>query len=210
MKARSCSTRDLEKEISSAFLKTDADFYAAIERVKGEVKSQKDAPFADVPYESIFDDKVISALETKDVRAAIEEYINRYNKLLAASTYFKKGVFEYYNANQIARQLDDNGFFAAKHAVVFQGGKKLEITTRAQLEKLIADELNNITKDPQLNKTFDGLRKTLDKNATVREFRQYLSDNELLLPLALLISIFSRKKFGNLISKLRKQSTRIS
>jgi hypothetical protein len=219
MNSRSGSSRDLEKEISSAFLKTDADFYGAIERVKGEVKSQKDAPFADVPYESIFDDRVISALETKDVRGAIEEYINRYNKLLAASIYFKKGVFEYYNANQIARQLDDNGFFAAKHAVIFHGGKKLEITTRAQLEELTTDELNNITNDPQLKKTFDGLRKALDKNATVRDFRQYLSEHELLLPHLANIDLFKEQiwksyfkaetaLYENLLSELARVKTR--
>jgi len=53
---------------------------------------------------------VLTALGTKDFKIAIQDYIKRYNELLAASTYFKKGVFEYYNATQIAKTLADNGF----------------------------------------------------------------------------------------------------
>jgi hypothetical protein len=44
---------------------------------------QKDTPFAAVKYEVIFDDKVVKALETKDLKNAIEDYIRRYNQLLA-------------------------------------------------------------------------------------------------------------------------------
>jgi predicted transcriptional regulator YheO len=81
------------------------------------VVSQKDAPFADIKYDIMFDEKVLGFLGTKDFKTAIEAYITKYNELLAASTYFKKGTFNYYNAATIAKQLAENGFFAAKHTV---------------------------------------------------------------------------------------------
>jgi hypothetical protein len=182
LKTQSGSKKDLEKEISSAFTSADNKFLPALMRIKDEVLRQKDAPFADVKYDTIFDDKVISFLNTKDFKTAISEYITRYNELLAASTYFKKGIFEYYNAATIAKSLADNGFFDAKHSVSFNNGKKVEINTLKQLEEMIAKEKDAITKDKDLRKKFAELEKLITKNATVRDFQAYLTSNETLLP----------------------------
>jgi hypothetical protein len=184
MKEQSGSKKPLDKEIARAFMKSDEDeaFYLALERIKAEMEEQKDAPFADVSYDSIFDEKVLGALETKDFKTAIQEYIKRYNELLAASTYFQKGVFEYYNASQIAKALADNGFFNAKHTITLQAGNKVEITTEKQLEDLIAKELENITKDKDLRKKFSEIKKLFEKNVTVRDFHSYLCTHDSILP----------------------------
>lgn len=182
LKKQSGSKKDLEKEISAAFTPTDNRFLPALIRIKDEVLRQKEAPFATVKYDTIFDDKVISFLNTKDFKTAIAEYITRYNELLAASTYFKKGIFEYYNASTIAKSLADNGFFDAKHSVSFNNGKREEINTLKQLEDLITKEKDAITKDKELKKKFAELEKLITKNATVRDFQAYLTSNETLLP----------------------------
>ena len=134
MKEQSGSKRDLEKEISLAFTPNDDKFYIALNRIKGEVTSRPDAPLRDIPYDFIFDEKVQGFLGTKDFKTAIEAYIRKYNELLAASTYFKKGVFNYYNAAQIARQLADNGFFAANHSVNLNSGEKKKSPHRRNLK----------------------------------------------------------------------------
>jgi predicted transcriptional regulator YheO len=144
--------------------------------------AQKDAPFADIHYETIFDEKVLSILETKDFKTAIENYIKKYNELLAASTYFKKGTFNYYNAATIAKNLADNGFFAAKHTVSLNANEKLEITSQKQLEELIAKEKEGISNDKDLRKKFAEIEKLMNKNVTVRDFAAYLADHEELLP----------------------------
>ena len=89
----------------------DASFYQALERIRNELKEQEDSPFKDVRYDEIFDDKILTALNTENLKSAIRDYIIRYNQLLDSSTYFKKGIFEYYNATQIAKTLASNGFF---------------------------------------------------------------------------------------------------
>ena len=66
---------------------SDDQFYRALIRIKAEVVSQKDAPFADIKYDIMFDEKVLGFLGTKDFKTAIEAYITKYNELLAASTY---------------------------------------------------------------------------------------------------------------------------
>ena len=182
LKEQSGSKKDLEKEISSTFTKSDDEFYCALIRVKVELLAQKDAPFADIHYDTIFDEKVLSFLGTKDFKTAIEDYVKKYNELLAASTYFKKGTFNYYNAAIIAKSLADNGFFDAKHTVSLNADEKLEITSQKQLEELIAKEKEGITKDKDLRKKFSEIEKLITKNANVRDFETYLAKHEALLP----------------------------
>ncbi len=181
MKEQSASRKDLEKEISSTFTRSDNEFYRALIRVKDEVLAQKDAPFADIKYDLIFDDKVLQLLGTEDVKAAIESYITKYNELLDASTYFKKGTFNYYNAATIAKNLADNGFFNAKHTVNLNADEKLEITSQKQLEDLITKEKEGISNDKELKKKFAKIGKLLEKNASVRNFYDYLTEHEEIL-----------------------------
>lgn len=182
LKEQSRSKKDLEKEISSTFTKSESEFYRALTRVKDEVLAQEDAPFADITYDTIFDEKVLSLLGTKDFKTAIEDYIKKYNELLAASTYFKKGTFNYYNAATIAKSLADNGFFDAKHTVSLNAGTNLEITSKKQLEDLIAKEKEGISKDKDLRKKYAEIEKLLSKNASLRDFDAYLAEHEGLLP----------------------------
>jgi len=181
LKEQSGSKKDLEKEISSTFTKSDSEFYNALVRVKDEVIIQKDAPFASVNYDAIFDEKVLNFLGTKDVKTAIESYIKKYNELLAASTYFKKGIFNYYNAATIAKSLADNGFFDAKHTLNLNAEDKLVITSQKQLEDLITKEKGGISNDKELRKKFEALEKLMYKNATLRDFKDYLEKHEELL-----------------------------
>lgn len=181
LREQSKSKRDIEKELSAAFTANDNKFYIALNRIKDEVADRPDAPLKDVPYDLIFDEKVQAFLETKDFKTAIDGFIKKYNELLAASTYFKKGVFTYYNAAQIAKQLADNGFFAAKHSVNLNAGEKKEITTQKELEDLIASEKEAITNDKDLRKKFAEIEKLIQKNVTVREFEAYLQNHEELL-----------------------------
>ena len=81
LKEQSGSKKNLEKEISASFTRSDDEFYIALVRVKEELLAQKDASFAEVQYDSIFDDKVLAFLRTKDFKTAIQEYIEKYEKL---------------------------------------------------------------------------------------------------------------------------------
>jgi len=182
LKEQSGSKKNLENEISSTFTRSDDEFYRALIRVEDEVLDQKDAPFANIQYDTIFDEKVLSFLGTKDVKSAIESYIKKYNELLAASTYFRKGTFNYYNATTIAKSLADNGFFDAKHSVNLNADEKLEITSQKQLVELIAKEKEGISNDKELRKKFADIEKMIEKNVNVRGFEAYLVEHEELLP----------------------------
>jgi hypothetical protein len=182
LREQSGSKRKLDAEISATFTKTDDEFYKALLRIEPELLAQKDASFATIDYDTLFDDKALSVFNTKDFKTVIEDYVKRYNELLAKSTYFKKGTFNYYNAATIAKSLADNGFFNAKHTVNLNGTAKVEITTQKQLEDLIAKEKDSITQDKELRRKFTEIEKLLTKNANVRDFHAYLSEHEDLLP----------------------------
>jgi hypothetical protein len=137
MKDQSKSRKRLDREIALAFTnsETEEDFYIALARVKDELADQKDAPFADVSYDSIFDETIEGALETKECKTAIEAYIKRYNQLIDASTYFKKGIFEYFNAEKVAKALADHGFFKASHTVTLNAAEKKKFELKKNLPK---------------------------------------------------------------------------
>jgi hypothetical protein len=182
IKNQSGTKKDIEKEISQAFTPNDKSFFTAIKRIHEEVLDQKEAPFEKLQYDTIFDEKVIEFLETKDFKAAIADYIKKYNELLEASTYFKKGVFNYYNASNIAKSLAENGFFKAKHTITLNSGEALEVSDEKQLSSLIEKEKDAITNDAELKKKFAEISKLLEKNVKVRDFHDYLSNNDEILP----------------------------
>jgi hypothetical protein len=164
VKKQASSKKDFDSEIASAFT-NGGDLKTALTRIKSEPEREKDTPFVDVQYDKLFDDRVLNAIDAKDVKGAIEEYVRRYNELLATSTFFKKGTFDYYNAAEIAASLAKNGFFNAKHTVRLNStGQSLEINTQKDLEDIIAHEKDAIIKDKQLKKKFDDVAKALDKN----------------------------------------------
>ena len=182
LKKQSGSKKNLEKEISSTFTATDDQFIRALLRIKDELLAQTDAPFAEVQYDTIFDEKVLSVLETRDFKTAIEDYIKKYNELLEASTYFKKGTFNYFNAATIAKNLASNGFFKAKHSINLNAKEKVEILDEKALEALINKEKEGISKDADLRKKYAELEKLIQQNVNVRDFEAYLQNHEELLP----------------------------
>ncbi|PRE43870.1 phage infection protein [Burkholderia multivorans] len=181
LKEQSGSKKDIEKELSATFTARDDQFYVALNRIKDEVTAMQDSSLATVSYDVIFDDKVLALLTTEEAKSAIQDYIKKYNELLAASTYFKKGTFNYYNASTVAKQLADNGFFDAKHTVTLNADTKLEINSQKDLEELIAKEKDAITNDQDLKRKFAKLDKLMQKNVTVRDFEAYLLNHEELL-----------------------------
>lgn len=199
VKTQSQSKRDVDKEISATFTAGSDQFYVALNRIKDELAEQPDVPFSSVPYDIVMDDKVLAFLATGDFKTAIDDYVKKYNELLTASKYFKKGAFNYYNAAMVARQLKENGFFLAKHTVSLNGEDRVEITSEEQLEELIKQEKEKITNDAGLRKKFDALEKQIQKNVTLRDFEAYVQEHEELLPELANLPAFKEKLWKSYI-----------
>ncbi len=201
LKEQSGSKKDISKEISFAITRSDDRFYIALDRIFNELTAEVAAPFAEVDYDVLFDEKVQEFLGKKDFKTAIEEYIKKYNELLAASTYFKKGVFNYLNATTIAKNLADNGFFKANHSIRLNADETIEISDAAALETLIEEEKKGISEDEDLRTKYGEIEKLLAKNASIRKFSTYLSDNEGILPFLADIEVFKENVWKSYLFK---------
>lgn len=182
LRDQSGSKVNIEKEISSTFTNSDDQFFEVLLKIKNEILFQNNAPFSFIQYDKLFDEKIINFLGLEDVKNALEQYIKKYNELLNSSIYFKKGTFNYFNATTIGKSLNDNGFFKANHSVILNANDRLEITSQKQLSEIITKEKEKISQDKELRNKFDDLEKLISKNAILRDFQNYLSEHEEVLP----------------------------
>jgi hypothetical protein len=169
---------NIEDEISTAFTSENNRLFDSLGRVEKEVTDASEPAYSDISYKTIFNEKILTFLKTKDFREKIEQYIKKYDELIEGSKYFKKGVFNHNNASVIAKSLMDNGFFEAKHSVSLNTKEsKNEIHTKAELEEVIDEEKNAILSNPELAKAFEELDSKLKANKELRDFRDYLLNN---------------------------------
>lgn len=174
---------NIEETISTVFTKVPTEFYKAISGIKDEVIDDEHPKFDNIVSKKVFSEKIESLLETPDVREKIEQYIRKYDELIAGSKYFKKGIFNHTNASTIAKNLKDNGFFKASHSIVLNSESGAQtVTDEKELTKIIEDEKQSILTNPDLVSIFDNLDKKLSANKEMRDFREYLIANINILP----------------------------
>lgn len=172
-----------DEVLSTTFTKQKDNLLRALERVKGEVLSDpEDKELEGIKYSNIFNPKVEALLQDQDIRVALDEYTDNYDNLLTKSRFFRKGVFNHYQADQIAKQLKTHGFFKADHRISLNSGEdETRIETEAELEKVIREELDSILADEALKASFDKIDKKLTTKE-LREFRDFLLERKTLVP----------------------------
>jgi hypothetical protein len=200
--------KNIDEELSETFSKNKNDFFISLEILEKEILNEKPPEFADINYGEIFNEKVLEFLNNKDNKQKLNEYIETYNDIISSSTYFKKGIFNHYNASIISKNLNDNGFFAAKHSVSLnaENGKN-EITTQEKLEKVIKEEKDKILSNPELNNRFDAIDKQLSKNDPLRTFREYIHNNHQILTELTDLDAFKKKLWISYLKKERDTYT---
>ena len=173
----------LEDIISVSFTRQPDNLLRALYRVRSEVLDDPfDSSLADIKYSRIFNDKVENFLRDPRSKEALVDYTNTYDELLEKSRFFRKGVFNHYQAGEIAKQLKNHGFFQAEHKVYLHSETEdTKVETEGELEAIIAEELATILSDDRLKGKFD----EIDKKLTTRElrnFREFLLANQTLIP----------------------------
>ena len=175
--------KGLEDIVSIVFSKEKDNFLRALERVRTEVNEEEESLLANISYINIFNEKVEKFLSTKDLKDKLSEYTKNYDLLLDNSAFFRKGIFNHYQAGEIARQLKTHGFFKADHTIYLNADtEKKEITSEDQLKEVIADEMKSIMDDPKLKKSFTEIDTKLKANQDLRSFREFLLNNMSIIP----------------------------
>ena len=195
----------LEEIISNVFTKLDNGFFKAISRIKDEVLEDTPSLFEGIIYKKIFSDKTEKFLSSREIREKIKEYITKYDELIGHSKYLKRGVFNHTNAATIAKNLKDNGFFKAKHTInLISNEEKKEIKTEKELEKIIEKEKQEILTNPELVLIFNDLDKKISVNKDLRDFREYLLQNIVIVPELSNLEAFKEKLWISYL-KLKKE-----
>ena len=194
----------LEEIISNVFTKLDNGFFKAISRIKDEVLEDTPSLFEGIIYKKIFSDKTEKFLSSREIREKIKEYITKYDELIGHSKYLKRGVFNHTNAATIAKNLKDNGFFKAKHTInLISNEEKKEIKTEKELEEIIEKEKQEILTNPELVLIFNDLDKKISANKDLRDFREYLLQNIVIVPELSNLEAFKEKLWISYL-KLKK------
>lgn len=173
---------DLENLINEDFCNRN-NFLKSMNEIKENISSF-DKNFEHIVYGKLFNEKTKDLFLNSELLEKISKYINTYNDLLEKSKFFKKGVFSHNNASEVAKKLNDNGWFKADHSVnIYLNGKDIKITNVNELEKAITEEKNKILTDQNLIHDFEEIDKILKKNIYLVEFREHITSNkEIILP----------------------------
>ncbi|WP_116047031.1 phage infection protein [Amycolatopsis palatopharyngis] len=184
LKEQSATKQDVADVVSRVFTQQEDNFFTALVRLNYEIEEQDSAPFAKLPYEVLFNSKVQPILRTPDLQLALADYVTRLNELLDKSTFFSRDSFNFYNAANVTKSLGDNGFFSAQHSILLHGevGDPKEVTSKSDLDSVIAVEKQRITDDDALRKKLDTVEKALNKNVDTRAFFAYIAKHVELLP----------------------------
>lgn len=182
MKKKVGMTKGIEAAFSNAVGLSEAEFLIALGTVDREVAKDSYAQFATVSYKVLFDPKVVELLADEDIKNLISKYSDVYDRLLEESQFFKRGVFNHTNADQVAKNLKDNGWFKGGHTVTLKtDGGSIEVADEKELAGQISSEKERILSDPTLGEMFAKVDGKLNTKA-LRDFRDHLLEHPYLVP----------------------------
>lgn len=184
----------------------EQQYYDALLSIKSEIDALKEEGFGDADYTIIFNPKVIDFLKEDTSKANIDDFAQKYDELTESSPILRKD-FQYHHVNQVHQQLKSNNFFAAGHTVSLcdkNDGKKEELTTDSSLLDRIEDEKLRVFSDPELKQKFDAFNNKL-KNKELQNFRDYITQNQHILPELQDLEAFERKLWLQYIYKAKAE-----
>ena len=199
---------NIEEAICKDFGEDSNSLLQTLSRLQERVNDDNDPQYSHIIYNSIFNEKVVAFLETGDFRIQIKEYIEKYDELISKSSFFKK-EFNHYNANAVQKNLKEHGFFKAEHSINLSiNGEKKEITDQNELLKLITNAKEEILKDNELQTIFNNIDKKIT-NAQLREFRDYLFENQDILTELADLNAFKQKLWVSYLKENKDLYTNI-
>lgn len=157
------------------------DIFELIFDLEDEVSNGKESPLSKIEYAAIFNGKTLDFLKSEGFKAALEEYIEKYDELIEKSPILRKD-FKPHHAFSVQEQLSKNNFFKAGHSInLSDGSQKTEYSSDEELANLLEQEKAKVLNDDDLRKRFDGIDDKLGKNKDLQEFRNYLLNNKSVL-----------------------------
>ncbi len=174
---------ELENIISNTFTKKDNNLFRAFEYVQNQmIDDSVGISLAEFKFKSLFNENINKLLEKEEVQEKLKDYTIEYERLQDECSFLRKGKFNHYQANEIARQLKNHHFFRAGHKIIFNLKNKEDkvFETENELNDFINKEISAIFRDEKLKLVFEEIDKLLN-NKELREFRELLRSNQYFL-----------------------------
>jgi hypothetical protein len=96
--------KGIEKTFCDDYQLPESQLMVALARLEREVKSGESSEYGDFDYKVLVNPKVEDFISKQEFSDLISDYSATYEKILDRSKYFKKGVFNHSNAEQIAKK----------------------------------------------------------------------------------------------------------
>ena len=181
-------------------------YYDALLSIKPEINTLQEEDFGKANYKIIYDPKVLDFLKEEAVKDSINEFAQKYAELTDKSPILREG-FQYHHVNQVHKQLKSNNFFNAGHTISLRDknhGDKEEFTEESSLLNRIEQEKQRIFSDPDLQQTFNAFNDKLT-NKELQNFRDYITQNQYILPELQEMEAFERKLWLQYIYKAKPE-----
>lgn len=103
LEKQSKTKQDIFSTLSRVFTGEDDRFFEAMLRIRHEVRQLEGPLYTDLPYDIVFNEKVVTILRNPEVQSELSQYITRLNELLDESTFFNRESFSFYNATNVTK-----------------------------------------------------------------------------------------------------------
>lgn len=188
---------DCEEEILDAFKADERDnYFDCLLRIRQELEAREEVLEG---YDFKFNDVFEKTGKVKDFirenQATIQEYFEKYTELIRGSRFYSSAAkFGTSQANSLLKSVGDNRYFLAGHRFELGGGDAPQhIASKADMEAVIAAEMDRIFQDAGIRALFNSLETQLDKNLSLKGFKDVIQANPELIPELVDYDEFQRK-----------------
>ena len=149
------------------------EFFDCLQRQRNNKEEFINPLLYNIKYTDIINDNVKKFLDDSEVTRLLKEYMEKYNQLFDNSI-FKKGIFNHSNAEDIGKNLHENGYFKAKYKLLISNdGEEIKISDKSGLEELVKKAKIQILENDELVQKFDKIDQRI-KNKENKKLREIL------------------------------------
>lgn len=188
---------DCEEEILDAFKASDDDnIFDCLQLIREQLAGGLEVLEGyDFKFNDVFEKGGKVKDFIRDNRATIQSYFEKYDELMRGSRFFSSGAkFGTSQANSLLKSVGDNRYFLAGHRFELAGDEHPKtISCKKDMEDVIEGEMQRIFTDDGIRKLFNDLESKLERNQSLKGFKDAIQSYPELIPELLDYDEFQRK-----------------
>lgn len=188
---------DCEDEILEAFKRNEEDnYFDCLLEVNAQLSGEFDVLEGyDFRFNDVFEKNGKVKEFIRENQDIIIRYFEKYTELIQASNFFSSSArFGTSQANSLLKSVGDNRYFQAGHRFELGGEENPKvIANKQEMENVIQIEMQRIFADEGIKDIFNDLESKLDKNLSLKGFKDVIQAYPELIPELMDYDEFQRK-----------------